>query len=252
MTDERDKIADRLNSLVSIYPSRCWLDACLQHVNDTESSISEFDDYCAAVLHQILHSDLRNVVRHDTENSDPSSRNETNNHSDLLRNAITESINRASARTQNSTKVSLPPTFRLLVQIEELLDVSLNAEDRLKVGPTTLSSPTPIGNQRHRCLKMVLSDGYPHREEPSLEMVDSAKTDSSLIAMELSPIPNLSVNSQPGVKILLRGNITIRMGLLLLNETNAIVLGGCVADLIPYQQKAREKAARIAGVGVGT
>lgn len=260
MSNQRDKIADRLNRLVSVCPSSSWLDACLQHVNASETPISEFDDYCAAVLHQILHSDLRSVVRYDSEISPTIPTKDSNNHSILLRNSLSESINRTRTRTKNiednpptSTAVSLPPTFNLLVQIEELLDVSLNAEDRLKVGPAALTSPTAVGNQRQRCLKMVLSDGYDYRNESSSAsgIVDPVNCDSSFISMELSPIPNLSVHSQPGVKVLLRGPITIRMGLLLLNEANAIVLGGCVAELIPYQQKAREKAARIAGVGIG-
>jgi len=290
----RDKISDRLNRSLSIHPCRSWFDACLQHVNDTESStISELDDYCTVVFHQILHSDLRNVVRNENMEgiSDPKTTttstiqdHESIKNSILLRNAIEESIDRIKdhkttttehrhdpsssyssstipTNSVTSTKVSLPSHFKLLVQIEELLDVSLNAEDRLKVGPSSLSSPTPVGNQRHRCLKMVLSDGYPdHHTNRSISSsavrrdVDTFinTSNSILIAMELSPIPNLSVNSQPGVKILLRGAITIRMGILLLNEANSIVLGGCVTDLIPYQQKAREKAARIAGIGVGT
>jgi hypothetical protein len=153
---------------------------------------------------------------------------------------------------QTSTKVSLPPTFRLLVQVEELLDVSLNAEDRLKVGPAELTSPSPVGNQRMRCLKLAFSDGYSNSkgDETMVESVGSVST-PSIIGMEVNPIPNLSVQSQPGVKVLLRGPMTIRMGMLLLNEFNALVLGGCVAELIPIQKKARDMAARIAGVGVG-
>ena len=62
-----------------------------------------------------------------------------------------------------------------------------------------------------------------------------------LVVIEVSPIKDLSVNSKPGIKVLLRGKISIR--------GNAVVLGCCVPYLLKVQKKALNVARRIAGVG---
>jgi len=71
-----------------------------------------------------------------------------------------------------------------------------------------------------------------------------------MIAMEVSPIRDLSTHSQAGIKILLRGPIDVRLGVLHLHEGNVIVLGGCVAELVEVQKQAHEQAKRTAGIGV--
>ena len=192
------------------------------------------------MLYQILHTDLRDVVR-------PISNDDGNAHlaSRQLRTAITESIqlqqhvqnnsssNNTSARP--TTVVRLSESFRLLLQIEELLDVSLNAEARWADGPASTHDPTPTGNQRLRCLKACCSDGYDGQP---------------IIAMEIIPIPNLSVHSHAGIKVILHGPIDIRWGILSLHPGNATVLGGQVSELVELQHKAVQQAKRLAGVGM--
>jgi hypothetical protein len=89
--------------------------------------------------------------------------------------------------------------------------------------------------------------------------------------MEVEPIPALSVNSKAGVKVVMRGPLQIRHGLLLWqpvyrppdnaggnvnNNANAAavqqitVLGGCVAELVQIQATALQQAKLVAGVGV--
>ena len=68
--------------------------------------------------------------------------------------------------------------------------------------------------------------------------------------METSPIPNLSVHSRPGIKVVISGPVDIRYGILMLHPGNTIVLGGCIPSLIPIQKKAMELAAKEAGVGI--
>ena len=155
---------------------------------------------------------------------------------------------------QGICKATLPKPFKLVVQIEELLDVSLNAEERLALGPASSSSPTPIGNQKKRCLKILISDGFfsngdcrrPVEEGSS----DSGRSPCHIVAMETAPIPSLSVHSKPGIKIVLCGPIQIRLGILMLNPGNTTVLGGCIPALIPIQKKAMDMAAKLAGIGI--
>ncbi|KAJ8005969.1 hypothetical protein DPEC_G00123400 [Dallia pectoralis] len=53
----------------------------------------------------------------------------------------------------------------------------------------------------------------------------------SLEAMEYQPIPALSATLRPGVKLILQGQITCRLGVLLLKPGNVKVLGGEVEEL---------------------
>ena len=184
-----------------------WLTACRIHLRETNQP-----ETADSVLYQVLHSDLRNVVKRDEDDG-------------ILRRAL----------SQNHE--NLDASFSLMVQVEELLDVSLNAEARLEVGPASSTAPTPIGNQRMRCLKLYLSDGY-------------HPTPQHLVAMEVSPLPDLSVNSKAGLKVVLRGPLTCRNGIIILNPGNAAVLGGSVASLVEIQRKALEQAKKVAGVGV--
>jgi hypothetical protein len=172
------------------------------------------------VLQQILHHDLRSVVR-DNEREMPLEVNQ-------LRTAVKDS--------QVAPFIAhLPESFRLLVQIEELLDVSQNAELRLSLGPTSPSDPSPIGNQQNRCLKLYLCDGY----SPAMH----------LIAAEVTPLPNLSAHCLAGIKLLLCGPLQVRHGVLLLTTT-AVVLGGNVTELVTIQRQALQQARQVAGVGI--
>ena len=224
-----------LHSVAGVLPSNEWLTACRSYLQSTTANSND-DTSPDNVLHQILHADLRNVVRSATSTS-------TDDHSKdasavALRRAIAES-QRDNTNTSNpsSCRQLLPPEFRLLLQMEEVLDVSLNAESRISLGPASQSAPTAIGNQAKRLLKLYLSDGHwPH--------VD-------IVAMEVSPILNLSPNSRAGMKLLVTGpDVEVRLGVLLLHEGNTTVLGGAVEWMVQLQRRALEQAQKLAGVGV--
>ena len=217
-------IREKLQQIAGIQPSEHWLEDCLNELRLTSNDGDSPD----AILQQILHHDLRDVVRFCDDN------NSENNNSPAqpLRRAVVDSQSNANK------KAILPNNFRLLVQVEELLDVSVNADVRLSVGPAHPTAPTAVGNQNHRCLKLVYSDGYP------------ASTSLTLIAMEVSPIPALSVQSHAGIKVLLTGPMEFRHGLAVWHAGNATVLGGQVAELVQVQRTALQQAQRLAGVGV--
>ena len=217
-----EETRQKLKLVAGVMPSEPWLTACLAHLRQTNEDTEE------AVLQQILHSDLRDVVR-EIETNEMNYQRE-NTPPLLLRSALQQSS------VGERRKETLPADFALLVQVEELLDVSLNAEARYSLGPASSAAPKPVGDQRTRLLKIYGSDGH-------LPL-------AHVIAMETNPIPNLSVHSLAGIKILLRGPIDVRHGLLLLNPSNTKVLGGSVADLVVIQRKALEQARRLAGVGV--
>ena len=207
---------ERLAIQVGIKPSSEWLEACRNHLrHQTQSSDNEDE-----VLHQIINTDLRNVVRrldHSVTPLSPSQGQETP--SFLLRQAIKNSSNVANTRS------TLPKSFRCMIQIEELLDVSHNAEERLSLGPASASAPTPIGNQRKRCLKMVLSDGYFENGSRFRDTYSTSTAPEVLVAVETQPIPQLSVHSQPGIKAILSGSIEVRLGILMLDPGNTTVIG---------------------------
>ena len=214
---------EQLQSIAGVAPSTEWLNACRSYL----SSVN--DDTPDAVLQQILHSDLRDVIRSSAASSASASAS-ASSPSILLRRALEESCESSHRHSQ------LAADIRLLVQMEELLDVSLNAEHRLSLGPASSHAPTALGNQSKRMLKMYLSDGHlPH---------------VNLVAMELTPLQNISVNSHAGLKLLLHGPIEIRLGILLLHEGNTTVLGGSVQHLVDIQTKAQTQAQRMAGVGI--
>ena len=191
---------------IGIRPSRVWLENCLNSGSNSAD----------AVLNQLINHDLRDVVRGDGEG--PS------NSSTQLRSALHQSSERI---------ITLPQDFRLMVQIEEVIDVSRNADDRLRA----LNSANAA-----RCLKLALTDGYPpppaHGPKPVL------------VAIETAPITSLSATTLAGTKVSLHGNIRCRHGVLLLSNRHATVLGGVVDHLVRAQRQALEKAKLEAGVGV--
>lgn len=242
---EIDRLLGQLSSVAGLKPSRKWLEACRSHLNQQGKPFTEDN-----VLFQALDFDLRDVVRRDIHDG---TFVEGESSSVLLRKKCKESMACFVAQS-SSAKAILPSNFRACLQIEELLDVSKNAEERLAHGPALRTAPTPIGDQSRRCLKMLLTDGYfengsfhaPTQPNGTVNQF----TMHSFSAMETSPIPNLSVHSRPGMKIILSGSIVIRYGILMLDPSNTIVLGGCIPALISIQKKAMELAAKKAGVGI--
>jgi hypothetical protein len=232
----RDAV-ERLERSVGVQPDNHWLEACQSFFRENLQEGSN-----DAILHQILHADLRDVVRSPTTTTSRSDPLSCSAASQRLQQAIQNSKPSSAMAVQQNQHKSQPSlsfldkSFRLLVQVEELLDVSQNAEARLAVGPASPNAPTPIGNQRLRCLKLCVSDGYLH-EYP-------------LIAMEIKPIPNLSVNTKAGVKVVIQGPLDIRYGIMIWHPGNATVLGGCVEELVQIQHQALALAKKVAGVGV--
>ncbi len=126
-----------------------------------------------------------------------------------------DSLMKSRQQPYNQT---LPESFQLLCQLEEAVDVAKSTEQR-------------VGNNNSACCKVCLSDGH--------EQIEGIETAS---------IPNLSPGTLAGSKILLKGPISARHGILLFTPANFIVLGGCCETLVQYQTKAL--AQKRQGVGV--
>lgn len=132
--------------------------------------------------------------------------------------AMSAMLRQAVAASSQQNNVKLPDTFRLLVQVETFADMAVNAEKRLD------------GSTR-QCLKLAFTDGY-----------------ESYHAMEVTRIPELTL--MPGLKVLLRGSMSIRHGICGWTPTNAIVLGGSVPELIEFHQNNLQKERQRVGHGV--
>jgi hypothetical protein len=223
-----------LREKVGIRPSEHWWSDCLSALSLRRNS-PQADD----VLEQILHHDLRDVVRAFEEN------NLVDLPSVGLRQAIQQSQQGPHYRAD------LPASFALLVQVEEFLDISTNAMKRLELGPTASADPSPVGNQSKRCLKLAYTDGYESRTgTPFYNENQPPQDDAVMVAMEIQPIPDLSSHSNAGLKVLLKGPLTIRRGVAFWHPGNTTVIGGRVAALVEIQRQALSQAKRLAGVGV--
>jgi hypothetical protein len=240
----------QLSSLIT--PSPAWLTACQSHLrgNATDESI----------WNQILHSDLRDVVDGFAEQG-----NHSSNHG-----AATASRLRACiAQSTQDGKSSVELTH--MVQIEEVVDVSLNSEGMLgSVDPpqnnggstantNNNSSRVNANNQRgqnnnnrskSRMLKLVVSDGYNPTNNSSSNGTSNTNNNSTMLAMETSSIPSLSPQTPPGTKLLLFSTLIIRHGILQLNCKNCLVLGGRISSWEVLANEKREKLKRMKGMGV--
>eukprot|EP00977_Amphora_coffeiformis_P005978 scaffold1271_cov167-Amphora_coffeaeformis.AAC.13 len=226
-----------LEQKVGIRPSNHWLTDCWQALSLERNPVAADD-----VLQQVLHHDLRDVVR--TFESDNSHEYDSLP-SFQLRHAL-----RQSQQPNHQFKAQLPEGFLLLVQIEEVLDVSVNAMTRLEHGPTSAnSSPAPAGNQSKRCLKIAYTDGFTASGQPTFDD-ENEPPQEILVAMEVQLIVDLSVHSLAGLKIILKGPLQIRHGVALWHAGNTTVIGGSVDALVDMQHQALQQAKRLAGVGV--
>lgn len=219
-------IRQQLLEVAGVSPSSHWFDDCRAALQ-----LSGQGNSPDAFLQQIIHHDLRDVVRELTGSGQQENYGPFSDAAIALRQAQTQSM-----LASNRYKALLPSSFRLLVQLEEILDVSANAQARYEHGPASNASPTPVGNQQKRCLKMVYSDGYDN--------------DEILVATESAPIPSLSVQSRAGCKVILTGPLQLRHGVALWNSATTFVLGGEVEALVQVQKAAIEQAKRAAGVGI--
>ncbi|XP_041957891.1 recQ-mediated genome instability protein 1 [Alosa sapidissima] len=114
----------------------------------------------------------------------------------------------------------------LCVQLDSLLDVSQPAYTQLQrlrgserdndlIGAATQVTQRPWEAAPSRMLMLQLTDGV-----------------QSVEAMECRPVPQLNTRLPAGTKLLLRGPITCRLGVLLLGPQNVQVLGGEVEELL--------------------
>eukprot|EP00804_Cyclotella_cryptica_P030805 CCRYP_015074-RA/>CCRYP_015074-RA protein AED:0.03 eAED:0.03 QI:200/1/1/1/0.25/0.2/5/2491/609 len=239
-------IQHHLEATCGILPSIEWLTQCQTHLrsrggNNVGNSRSEID----AIWHQILHTDLRDVCELSDDGVSSSSSIAA---AKLLRENVARSLK------DGGNKATLPPDFKMLVQLEEVVDVSLNAEGQLGGGNDNQqhgnNNYRRNGSDQSKCrtLKMVLSHGFSNK----FDATDPAcGSDSSIvIAIETAPIPTLSAASPPGSKLLLSGPLIIRYGILQLNPSNALVVGGRIREWEEVAKVQREKMAKIKGMGV--
>ena len=134
-----------------------------------------------------------------------------------------------------------------MMQIDELVDVSLNCEQRVSMGG---SSSFGFGNPMRykvRAVKMCLSDGAVRGGDEG----EDGKYALPLVAVETSPIPDISINTPAGSKVIVHGTVVVSCGVMLLDEGNVFVLGGGVERLKVMQKMAVERSRRRYGVGVG-
>ena len=128
----------------------------------------------------------------------------------------------------------------MMVQMEEIVDCSLNAEGML--GDSSTTGQQQSNNGRNTMLKLILSDGY---------YTSSNNNNSTMVAMITSPnIPNLSTKTPPGTKLLLFSQLTIRHGLLQLSSSNVLVLGGRIEKWESYAKETKERIRKRKGCGV--
>ena len=281
-----DQLRHQLEKEAGVSPSITWLGRCLRHIREANgggpndgiisgaSSIGKVE--ADGIWDQIRHSDLRNVIREPSSISNDNVDNATNTSTAAmqLRHAIAQSkIMDSTANNKSGSKACLPQNFQLMIQLEEVIDATMNSEQQLASmgGNNNLAASSnnnsSNGNnhnygqgtnrsEKWRCLKLVFSDGYcPNgRGGASLPANNNNDNDQEndviYYAMETSPITNLSTASVPGTKLLLHGSIQIRFGLLQLCDENTFVIGGQVPSWRDIWTKAREKAQREKGLGV--
>jgi hypothetical protein len=286
-----DQLRHQLEKEAGVSPSITWLSRCLRHIRDANyggpnnngsgAPIEKVE--AEEIWDQIRHSDLRNVIREPSTSvsNDAVDTNTATAAAVQLRRAIAQSKmnhnNNANNANNNisgnyqSSKACLPQNFQLMIQLEEVVDATMNSEQQLaSMGGNNLATSNHQYNNNNnnngnhnfgqgnrsdkwRCLKMVFSDGYYSNGRASLPANNNDNDQENnviLYAMETSPITNLSTASVPGTKILLHGPIQIRLGLLQLSDENAFVIGGQVPSWRDIWTKAREKAQREKGLGV--
>lgn len=191
------------------------------------------------VLQQILYHDLRDVVR-ETNPASTSAAMSSTSSAQLWREAVNSQLPEAATLENAPFKATLPDSFRLMVQLEEALDVTRNMETRYESG----------GSPQNRCFKMCLTDGYFDNGTPFPTANVNNSASRPMLALEVSLIPSIPHNVKAGAKLLLQGPIDVRWGTMMLHEGNALYLGGEVPRLIEKQKRAVEQVKKLAGVGV--
>ncbi|GMI24886.1 hypothetical protein TrRE_jg1537, partial [Triparma retinervis] len=224
-----------------------WLTSCLSSLPSplpSQPAEKDFDDedldeeYIYEVYTQILNNDIRDTVNSSTTNTAK------------LRNAIKKSIQQAGEAGEGS-RVTVGEDFMMMVQVDELVDVSMNAEHRAERGASRTQGFANPGYYRGRCLKLAMSDGWV-KSGPSGGV--SGGFVLPVVAMEVSPIPDLSANTLAGCKVVLKGPFDVGAGVAMLGPGNVAVLGGSVDALVAMQEQAVEAGRRkyVGGTGGAT
>jgi hypothetical protein len=234
-----------------VVPSSEWYRSCLEQLQQCLPLSVTDADSGDAVYAQILHHDLRCVV----DRSRPS-RAARYLRDWILRPQQQPQTSGATASSLSSTS----PPLRLLVQVEDVANVALSRESRMAV-PAAADGTVPPPSTA-RCLKLQLVDGYSHRggggghddKDDSNRLCRHGEARSahlhSLVAMELSPIPNLSEKTAAGTKLLLCfAVLRASRGVLLLTPQNCMVVGGHVTELAKAQTSQRLEARERSGFG---
>jgi hypothetical protein len=222
MSMSKEEIESRLKDSVGIQVSSEWLDDCISFLQQEHPQKSITADRC---MLQVLHADIRDIVNPQTQTQ-----------TQTLPMALVTLQNLIHLSQTQGPSQETPPNFQLLVQLEETYDVSLNQEQRFN---------PQYYNKAERCLKMCLSTGHNSNSNNN-----NNNNNNSIVAQEVVKIPQLQTNSLAGLKLLIKGKVTIRRGILQLHGDNTTVLGGSVPELVRQQQQAIEKAKKQAGVGV--
>jgi hypothetical protein len=218
----------QLQESLGILTSEDWWAECVANINNGRAAAAPADVEEEAILEQLWHHDLRDVV--------------DINHPSEAATALRRAV--AQSQQQQPPTVRLPENFRLLVQVENVSNMAVNAEKRLAPDGAAQQhfSSSPSSS---RCLKLAFSDGYNDGHSGP-----EAAAPTCFTAMEVSTIPELTTNARAGVKVLIRGPMTIRHGICGWTAANAIVLGGQVEELLQYQQQALQRERQRVGHGV--
>ena len=210
-----NQIKDRLERIAGIIPSSNWLQA---YYNHHCPNLREDD-----VFHEILKSDLRNIVR--TTTTTTMNNNNNNNNNDPW-NIVEWNKEIEKSITLKSSILLSSPKFRCMAQVEEIIDVSKTLETRYTV--TNSRNPTK------RCLKLLLCHGG---------SLSTANNDHLIVGMEGMPMisaleyPNYTV----GIKLLITSPLQISHGICQLHSGNTVILGGEVSSLRKYQQRIHQQ-----------
>lgn len=158
----------------------------------------------------------------------------------------------ATSKQQGKAVVELTA---MMVQTEEIVDCSLNAEGTLGGGDGNTHGPNQNNGQisrgtKNRMLKMVLSDGYTVVIPGSSGSNKNGANNSTMLAIETSSVPSLSGTTPPGTKLLLFSKIVIRHGMIVLTPHNCLVLGGKIEPWVKFAEEKKERERRMKGCGV--
>ncbi|GMI46390.1 hypothetical protein TrCOL_g11175 [Triparma columacea] len=238
-----------MSSKFHVHLSRAWLTSCLQTLppptNPPPAAGSIDEDYMYSVYMQVINSDIRDSV------------NGRSTTTSQLREAIQTSLSQAQESGQGSPPTpSVDENFRLMVQVDELVDVSTNAERRAERGASRTQGFSNPGYYNGRCMKIAICDGWVREGGDGGEGGEGGGEVTGgfalpVIAMEVTPIPDLSVNTLAGCKVVLKGPFPVVLGVALLHPSNVLVLGGSVDVLVAMQEQAVEAGRRTYGNGRG-